>query len=654
MTKSFKYVKGNLRRSDKLRPLLTDTTPYEVPVIFSNDGFYRNLTSASQRSAIYQNLINALITENKSHYTIPHRYMVAKDESSLRGLSLPHPYAQINTCDFYADYESLITYYCSRGRYSMRRPIKPGSTFYFKSNLSGENAYKKDSIETQNLDQITRNPASYFSYSGHSRLHKFFSSRDYVRLEKKFSKMHLLDVSKCFASIYTHSISWAIKGDQHSKDNRKAVTFGGQFDELMQKMNYNETAGICIGPEVSRIFAEVILNRIDSDIDAQALLENLHYGSDYEIRRYVDDYIVFCNSEATAKALTRIISASLSRFKLNLNEQKIKKYERPFLTEKSHTILAAHQSIQQYLDSFLDSSDATVFPKKIFRSKNLLQSLLNSLKVSCIERGVTYDSIANFVISVLTKRIERITADFSAACSNGLVDHELYPPALKAMLEAAFFMYTVNPTVASSYTLSRAILIASNHVTLNHSTFSISFLESISLWGRQLISTLVRNRDISAGKVPIEAINIILACATVDKNFLLEERHLGPLGISVDDFGYFNVISGLYLARDRPEGTSLKARIKIRIYSMISDGPPVRRDSERLHLLLDTLACPYLEVEFRRSILQVAMDQLSLDIPTPQELDNLLAEFLTHSWFVDWTGINLLTMVQKKELSSVY
>ena len=39
----------------------------------------------------------------------------------------------------------------------------------------------------------------------------------------------------------------------------------------MQEMNYNETNGIVIGPEFSRIFAEVILQQIDTSVERELL-----------------------------------------------------------------------------------------------------------------------------------------------------------------------------------------------------------------------------------------------------------------------------------------------------------------------------------------------------------------------------------------------
>ena len=58
----------------------------------------------------------------------------------------------------------------------------------------------------------------------------------------------------------------------------------------MQLANYNETNGIVVGPEVSRIFEEVILQQIDLNVLSKLENSGLKYGVDFEVRRYVDDF----------------------------------------------------------------------------------------------------------------------------------------------------------------------------------------------------------------------------------------------------------------------------------------------------------------------------------------------------------------------------
>ena len=53
-------VKGKLNRHDKWRTILMDTSPFEVPIIFSNDGFYKNLLSLEGRKPAFISFVNSL------------------------------------------------------------------------------------------------------------------------------------------------------------------------------------------------------------------------------------------------------------------------------------------------------------------------------------------------------------------------------------------------------------------------------------------------------------------------------------------------------------------------------------------------------------------------------------------------------------------
>ncbi|MBS1087307.1 hypothetical protein [Gluconobacter sphaericus] len=201
-----------LDRADKWRVVLTDTSPLEVPIIVSNDGFYKNLHGAAKKSALFKKMIDALIIEdNGKGFTIPLRYNIIKDSRSVRTLSLLHPKAQVMLARFYQKYEELICEYAGRGPFSIRAPKKVGASFFVPSSMENKNRYKNATVDVTGLDKLVRHPASYFSYSGYDRLYKFFSSNDHIVLEKKFRYQISLDISKCFDSIYTHSMSWATR-----------------------------------------------------------------------------------------------------------------------------------------------------------------------------------------------------------------------------------------------------------------------------------------------------------------------------------------------------------------------------------------------------------------------------------------------------------
>lgn len=81
----------------------------------------------------------------------------------------------------------------------------------------------------------------------------------------------------------------------------------------MQHANYKETNGIIVGPEISRIFAEIILQAVDLAILRQLKeLYGYSLGRDYEIRRYVDDSYVYANSQEVLEHIITVYQEQLA------------------------------------------------------------------------------------------------------------------------------------------------------------------------------------------------------------------------------------------------------------------------------------------------------------------------------------------------------
>src|SRR4051812_8298383 len=120
------HKKINFRKSDFLRVLLTDTLPYEVPLPFSNDGFYAR-TRKKTIERLEESVKTAFFGINS--FTIPYNYKIRRNEESDRLLSVVHPATQSRFCDFYARYDSLIIGLCSRSSFSIRRPKRVASRY---------------------------------------------------------------------------------------------------------------------------------------------------------------------------------------------------------------------------------------------------------------------------------------------------------------------------------------------------------------------------------------------------------------------------------------------------------------------------------------------------------------------------------------------
>jgi hypothetical protein len=160
-------------------------------------------------------------------------------------------------------------------------------------------SFDKEDIGIEMDGQDYENLKSFFVYKKFRNIFEFYESPEHHWCEKIFNFMSKLDVSQCFDSIYTHSVAWAIFKKEYAKKHLAETqsTFAFKFDQLMQRINYNETNGILIGPELSRIFAEIILQAIDIDIIQDLYKDNYSIKKDYQIFRYVDDYFIFYNDE---------------------------------------------------------------------------------------------------------------------------------------------------------------------------------------------------------------------------------------------------------------------------------------------------------------------------------------------------------------------
>ena len=664
-----KRAKGNrtrirLKRSDVWRTLLTDTAPFEVPIIFSNDGFYKNLSEYESKSTALKKLIDALVLSSRK-FTIPWRYNIVRDTEGVRTLSLLHPCGQVELARFYKRYDQLICEYGRRSPFSIRKPTKIGASFFFQSASSDKNKYKHTSVDVDQIDHLLRNPASYFSYERYDRLYRFFMSNEHITLEKRFKYQLSLDVSKCFDSIYTHSIAWAVKDKKIAKDHTRAHSFGNQFDITMQRLNHNETSGICIGPEASRIFAEIILAQVDERaLERLVNASGLTHRMDFECRRYVDNYYVFANSEAVLSKVQQEIADALREYKLHLNESKTERHERPFYSPKSLVIDNVNLSIQKLWDRAMDNTSPSgfTFPRRIVRHGALFGAFTREVKAACFAAGVGYDAVANYVIGAIRSKAVELADTYGEAkkADDGRCELLHYRQSILLLLDIGFYFFTLHPTVASSLRLSHAIVRAGQHLN-EHDEEGFGIVKEFAFrWTTQLAqSPTVSNLQQNSSVVPVELLNILVSLQqfSVDGELAKEVMDLSRLENGED--WYFQVVVIIYICgrqdilRDQKDRVFLRARERLLAASEMS------KDSELTHLFLDLLACPFIDTKDRVRLLIDVWPVLKRDHNDLGNINNkragqLVSEIESMHWFVRWEGFDLLNMIEKKELSSVY
>jgi len=450
----------------KERVVFSDVLPYETPLIFSNRHFYRflvrhkirvednkicwdtNMSDGAFESlkllfGISANKTNGYFCIENKRIRIPFTYRIAHKEGKFRELAIIHPLNQLQMVEFYEKYKYLILHYCSQSNFSIRRPDKVACYFYYKDRLHEQLLGKKVDSKEEYMNEY-ENLKSYFSYQKYSNIYKFYEDYRYQRAEKKFNKLLRFDIQDCFNSIYTHSIVWATLGGIEQGKNawfngQIKDTFGNAFDDLMQKMNFSETNGIVIGPEFSRIFAEIILQRIDKDVENEMNKKGKYLNKDYECYRYVDDYFLFYNDEKTKNDILEQFTLLLREYKLTISDAKTTPFEKPFVTDitvakqKIDALFAENLKIKIQNEIISDNSDEDEkdtektdekddnnFDKnKLFgfltekRNLHINPNIFNAkYKVIIKESGVEYKSVINYSLAKVCSKLERLLKKF--------------------------------------------------------------------------------------------------------------------------------------------------------------------------------------------------------------------------------------------------
>lgn len=127
------------------------------------------------------------------------------------------------------------------------------------------------------------------------------------------------DITRFYPSIYTHSIAWAAYGKERVKRNLTAYkgSLADRIDLLVRSCNRNQTVGIPVGPETSRIIAEVISARIDSEYRSRFPEAKVD-----SIDRLQDDWTIGVPSLEEAERVLSVISGIYRGFGLDINGSK--------------------------------------------------------------------------------------------------------------------------------------------------------------------------------------------------------------------------------------------------------------------------------------------------------------------------------------------
>ncbi len=630
--------------NNKYRVLLTEVLPYELPLMLDNGGFYLNMQDESLQKIFKETFVGKL-----KDWTIPYDYSVRKyggDKS--RKLSLMHPYTQLQCVDFYAKHDNYMLSLCCNSPFSIRYIEKRAKCIFKKeedNNEVAQNFQKRVEIFDDEIEKYYR---SYFSYKQYDMMYKFFISGDYLRLEQKYTHLMKLDVANCFYHLYTHTIAWAIKGKEQAKDLIGKTTFENDFDSLMQHTNYNETNGIIVGPEISRIFAEIIFQRIDINVLNRLKKEplSLKLGRDYEVRRYLDDHYVYANSEENLRKILEVYKEELQFYKLFVNESKLEFLERPFVSDISDAKREISELMSCIANKWLKKDDEGHYLNMVNNEMKAFSSVVNAFRSLTHRYKQKYGTLNRYLLTLLISQIgNEMDCDNIPDASTGL---------LLMYTEIAFYVFSLDMNASASIKLCR--ILEYLHRWAENCTDKTALLEMENRFYREMKRCLdIYETKHLENDINIEVLNLLLCLSRFMKTPLSRTHLVKIFSISegnkedYERLNYFQICTLMYIIGGNISYEDVRKRIIEEVNRCLLVDCALWH-SDNAMLFFDIMVCPYVKKqEIKQIILKVYGCSESAYGKKYKELTK------TNRWFFNWDKTQKLSeILSKREYHSAY
>ncbi|MFP7674274.1 hypothetical protein ACG74X_13080 [Marivita sp. S0852] len=375
----------------------------------------------------------------------------------------------------------------------------------------------------------------------------------------------------------------------------------------------------------------------------------------------MDNYYVFSNGPAIAEQVEHELSIALREYNLHLNTGKREFDKRPFYSKKSLVIDEINNSLGAHWEKLFEtvtlpaSGKRALLPKYIYKYRSLFGKFTREVKAACFSSELGYDAVANYVIWAVRRKVIDIAdgyGDLLAMEESPVVVRD-YRQMFFFLLDVGFYFFTLHPTVASSLRLSHAIVRAAQHLQ-EHDPEGFDILKEASLrWASRLARAPSFEGLFSKNSViSIEILNILVSLQQFGGDEQLEQELISLAKLDRRSQGYFELVVKLFIYGDRPEFANQRNEIWDFICKRVSSEKHLSRDSEAVHLLLDTLACPYLDRAKRAKLLRASWNRIGANPGniTVAAAEALIDEIQQQHWFVRWDGIDLLNMIEKDRI----
>ncbi|MHA7138622.1 RNA-directed DNA polymerase [Rossellomorea arthrocnemi] len=432
-------------KRNELDFILTELLPVETSNMFTYTHFYEYLLKNNEEiKEIEKNISLTKYTNNaifkNGWHASPLKYFVNKGNSDLREISILNPFSAMEIFFFIKLYNTNILDTLNKmPSFSLRSHYK-NNELYYKSSNNGLVEYEDQIEKKDKFTKALESSGIFFNLKPYVTLGHFFNSDDWFKLNSQYKYFAKIDIKDCFGSIYTHTFKWILSQNTIDSKNFTNNNMYSVIDRLLQHINNSISNGIIVGPEFSRMIAEILLQQIDFEVYNNLVELDYKNGVDYNVCRYVDDIYIFSNEEYYIDQIIQLYKQNSSKYQLKFNDLKSIRGKLPYVWNEWKNSTKAYLNILNSR-SFNTSQDQT---KHLLKARNFtnyrnLASLKEDLQNLLAIYPNDKEKVVSYIYSAIFNKLRNNKKEklFRENVSNNEIEK---------VIDYIFYLYSFAPT----------------------------------------------------------------------------------------------------------------------------------------------------------------------------------------------------------------